>query len=105
MYSVGERALYAVDGACSIDGQAIAPQTMVVLPAGADVQLSADENMRCVLIGGAPLGHRFMWWNFVSSRKERITQAAEAWAAQPNEEFAQVEGESEFIPLPERRPA
>ena len=46
-----------------------------------------------------------MWWNFVSSSKERIAQAADAWATQPNEAFPQVEGESEFIPLPERRPA
>jgi redox-sensitive bicupin YhaK (pirin superfamily) len=99
-----ERALYAVEGACAVDGQAVAPHTMAVLPAGEDVQLSAAENMRCVLIGGTPLGPRFMWWNFVSSRKERIAQAAEAWAAQPNDAFPQVEGESEFIPLPERRP-
>jgi redox-sensitive bicupin YhaK (pirin superfamily) len=77
---------------------------MPVLPAGRDVLLSADAIMRGVLIGGAPLGQRFMWWNFVSSRKERIAQAADAWAAQPNEAFPQVEGESEFIPLPERRP-
>jgi redox-sensitive bicupin YhaK (pirin superfamily) len=100
-----ERALYAVDGACRIGEQTIASHTMAVLPAGEEVQLSADESMRCVLIGGAPLGQRFMWWNFVSSRKERIVQAAEAWAAQPNPFFPQVEGESEFIPLPERRPA
>jgi redox-sensitive bicupin YhaK (pirin superfamily) len=99
-----ERALYAVDGSCTVDGQKVAPQTMAVLPAGKDVQLSADDNMRCVLIGGAPLGQRFVWWNFVSSRKERIAQAADAWAVQPNETFPQVEGESEFIPLPERRP-
>ena len=99
-----ERALYVVDGACAIDGQKVAPQTMAVLAAGEAVQLSANENMRCVLIGGAPLGPRFMWWNFVSSRKERIAQAADQWAAQPNEKFPQVEGESEFIPLPERRP-
>ncbi len=99
-----ERALYAVDGSFTVDGQKIAPQTMAVLPAGQDVQLSADHNTRCVLIGGAPLGQRFMWWNFVSSRKERIAQAADQWAAQPNETFPQVEGESEFIPLPERRP-
>ena len=100
-----ERALYAVDGACALDGQTIAPQTMALLPAGQALQLSAEQTMRCVLIGGAPLGHRFMWWNFVSSSKERIAQAADAWATQPNEAFPQVEGESEFISLPERRPA
>jgi redox-sensitive bicupin YhaK (pirin superfamily) len=100
-----ERALYVIDGACKLDGQTVAPQTMAVLPAGQQVQLSADENMRCVLIGGAPLGQRFVWWNFVSSSKERIVQAADDWAAQPNEVFPQVEGDSEFTPLPQRRPA
>jgi redox-sensitive bicupin YhaK (pirin superfamily) len=99
-----ERALYAIDGACKIDGQTVAPQTMAVLPAGVEVQLSAEQNTRCVVIGGAPLGPRFMWWNFVSSRKERIAQAADEWAMQPNPAFPQVEGENEFIPLPERRP-
>jgi hypothetical protein len=54
-----------------------------------------------VLIGGAPLdgGHRFMWWNFVSSSKERIEQAKADWAAQRT---GQVPGEHEWIPLPTR---
>jgi redox-sensitive bicupin YhaK (pirin superfamily) len=99
-----ERALYVVEGSCTVDGQKVAAHTMAVLPAGQDAQLSAEENLRCVLIGGAPLGQRYMWWNFVSSRKERIAQAADAWAVQPNETFPQVEGESEFIPVPARRP-
>jgi hypothetical protein len=55
-----------------------------------------------LLLGGEPLGHRFIWWNFVSSRKERIEQAAEDWKAG---RFAAVPGETEFIPLPERAPA
>ncbi len=99
-----ERALYAIDGACKLGGETIAPQTMAVLPPGQELPLTAEKNMRCVLIGGAPLGPRFMWWNFVSSRKDCIVQAADNWATQPNETFPQVEGESEFIPLPERRP-
>ena len=78
---------------------------MAVLPEGATVSLSAAQAVRLVLIGGEPLGHRFMWWNFVASRKEAITQATEAWAAQPNETFPQVPGETDFIPLPEPRPA
>jgi len=54
-----------------------------------------------VVIGGAPLdGPRHMWWNFVSSRKERIAQAADDWQAQ---RMGRVAGETEFIPLPERR--
>jgi redox-sensitive bicupin YhaK (pirin superfamily) len=100
-----ERAVYAVDGACMLDATALAPQTMAVLPEGQAVRLTApDQATRCVLIGGQPLGHRFIWWNFVSSRKDRIVQAADDWAAHPNAVFPQVPGESEFIPLPERRP-
>ena len=52
---------------------------------------------RVVLIGGQPLGRRFMVWNFVSSRKERIVQAQDDWRAQ---RFDPVPGETEFIPLP-----
>ncbi len=100
-----ERALYVVEGACTADGQLVSPHTMAALPKDEAVQLSAAENTRCVLIGGTPLGPRFIWWNFVSSRKERIAQAADEWATQPNETFPQVEGETEFILLPERHPA
>ncbi|MES2960675.1 MAG: pirin family protein [Pseudomonadota bacterium] len=99
-----ERALYAVDGGFALDGAAVAAQTMAVLPEGLGVTLSATQAVRVVLIGGEPLGARFMWWNFVASRKEAITEAAQAWAVQPNDRFAQVPGEREFIPLPERRP-
>ena len=54
-----------------------------------------------MLIGGEALGQRHIWWNFVSSNKERIVQAADDWAAG---RFAAVPGETEFIPLPERGP-
>jgi len=100
-----ERALYAVAGDFSLDGEAVATQTMAVLAEAHNVWLTAAQPARLVLIGGEPLGHRFMWWNFVASRKEAITRAADAWAAQPSDSFPQVPGESEFIPLPERRPA
>jgi redox-sensitive bicupin YhaK (pirin superfamily) len=99
-----ERALYGVDAGFEVDGAAVAPNVMAVLPEGATVTLSAANAARLVLIGGKPLGPRFIWWNFVASRKEAITQAAEAWATQPNQSFPQVPGETEFIPLPERRP-
>lgn len=100
-----ERAIYALD-ACLLDETPLTARTMAVLPEGAAVQLSApDRAVRCVLIGGEPLGPRFLWWNFVSSRKQRIVQAADDWAAQPNAAFAQVPGEGEFIPLPEKRPS
>jgi redox-sensitive bicupin YhaK (pirin superfamily) len=70
---------------------------MVVLDAGEQPLLSAPTDVRIALIGGAPLGHRFMAWNFVSSRKQRIEQAKEDWRAQ---RFDPVPGETEFIPLP-----
>ncbi len=101
-----ERAVYAVDAEVDIDGRAAAPQTLAVLDDGADVRVEAPRAAaRVMLVGGEPLGHRFMWWNFVASRKERIVQAADEWAAQPNAAFPRVSGDDEFIPLPERRPA
>jgi redox-sensitive bicupin YhaK (pirin superfamily) len=94
-----------VDQAFRLDGADVPARSLAVLDEGQSVQLSAERAARLVLVGGEPLGHRFMWWNFVSSRKERIAQAAEDWAAQPNAAFAQVPGEHEFIPAPARRPA
>jgi redox-sensitive bicupin YhaK (pirin superfamily) len=96
-----ERAVYGVDEAFELDGEAVPAHEMVVLAAGSEPMISAARGARVVLIGGEPLGPRFMWWNFVSSRKERIEQAAEDWAAG---RMGQVAGETEFIPLPERRP-
>jgi redox-sensitive bicupin YhaK (pirin superfamily) len=96
-----ERAVYVVDGAVRLDGALLQPQTMQVLAAGDEPMLSADGEARVVLVGGDPLGPRHIWWNFVSSRKERIVQAADDWAAG---RFPAVPGETEFIPLPERRP-
>jgi redox-sensitive bicupin YhaK (pirin superfamily) len=96
-----ERALYAVDHDCQLDGQPIAAGVMVVLPASACPSLHAPQGARVVMIGGEPLGHRYLWWNFVSSRKERVLQAGDDWAAQ---RFPAVPGETEFIPLPQKRP-
>jgi hypothetical protein len=97
-----ERAIYVVDGAVTLDGDPVSPQTMRLLAAGDEPMLAADGDARVVLIGGEPLGPRHIWWNFVSSRRARIVQAADDWAAQ---RMGVVPGETEFIPLPERRPA
>jgi redox-sensitive bicupin YhaK (pirin superfamily) len=96
-----ERAVYVVDGAVLLDGEPLAPQTMTVLAAGDEPLLSADGPARVVLIGGDPLGRRTLWWNFASTRRERIEQAAGDWQAG---RFDPVPGESEFIPLPANRP-
>ncbi|WP_298927299.1 pirin family protein [uncultured Ramlibacter sp.] len=95
-----EMALYTVQGAVEIDGQA--PQDrMAVLEPGLPARVTSAGGARFAIVGGAPLGPRHMWWNFVSSRKERIVQAAQDWKAG---RFAAVPGETEFIPLPEKLP-
>ncbi len=96
-----ERAVYVVEGRAQLDGDDILPGRMVVLAADEEPMLSADADARVVMVGGASLGHRHIWWNFVSSRKERIAQAADDWAAQ---RMGVVAGETEFIPLPDKRP-
>ncbi|HEX5755275.1 MAG TPA: pirin family protein [Arenimonas sp.] len=94
-----ERALYLVDGEVELDGQPLPVNTLAVLEAGGTPRLQARTPSRLMLLGGAPLdGPRFIWWNFVSSSRERIEQAKADWQAQ---RFAQVPGESEFIPLPD----
>ncbi|TXH55239.1 MAG: pirin family protein, partial [Burkholderiaceae bacterium] len=95
-----ERAVYSVDAPIELDGSPVPPHTLAVLPAGAQPRLRAPAGARVALVGGAPLGHRFIVWNFVSSRRERILQAQDDWEAQ---RFARVPGETEFIPLPPRR--
>ena len=97
-----ERALYSVDHGIELDGERLAANEMLVLAPGAEPVLAAPRGGRVVVIGGAPLGHRHLVWNFVSSRKERILQAQDDWAAQ---RFERVPGETEFIPLPPRRTA
>jgi redox-sensitive bicupin YhaK (pirin superfamily) len=96
-----ERALYAIDHPFEIDGEKIDEFTMAVVAPGATPKLAAPRGGRVVLVGGEPLGHRFLSWNFVSSRRELIVAAEEDWKAQ---RFAGIPGETEFIPLPERHP-
>lgn len=96
-----EQAVYPVDGDVAVDGARVAATHMALLDAGRTVTVTAAEgDTRVVVIGGTSLGPRFMWWNFVSSRKERIAQAADDWAAQ---RMGQVPGETEFIALPARQ--
>ncbi|MFT3956857.1 MAG: pirin family protein [Piscinibacter sp.] len=98
--AAAERAVYAVDGDIELDGEAVPAGTMAVLATGSEPTLCAAAGARLALIGGAPLGHRHIVWNFVSSRRERIVQAQDDWEAQ---RFPKVPGETEFIPLPPRR--
>jgi len=93
-----ERALYSVTPGLCIDGEAIEEHSLVILKSGETVQVSAEDEARCVVIGGEPVGQRHKWWNLVSSRRDRIEQAQADWQAG---RFAAVPGETEKIPLPE----
>jgi len=103
-----ERAVYVVSGDVLIDGDSLSPKGLppITLPPiqlavldNAEITIITRSASRLVVLGGAPLdAYRFMWWNFVSSRKERIEQAKLDWQAQ---RMGVVPGEVEFIPLPE----
>jgi len=94
-----ERAVLPVSGAIAIGGDPVPAGVLLVLRPGWAVTIEALTPARLMLIGGEPLdGPRHMWWNFVSSSKDRIEQAKADWKAG---RFGQVPGETEFIPLPE----
>jgi len=95
-----ERAAYVLEGAVSCDAERAPRGRMLVFKPGATPVLHALDGARMVLLGGAAMdGPRHIWWNFVSSSKERIERAASAWKAGG---FPKVPGdENEFIPLPE----
>jgi redox-sensitive bicupin YhaK (pirin superfamily) len=94
-----ERAVYAADAPLIVDGIDLQPGQLAVLPRGEPVKIAAPQAARAMLCGGAPLdGERHVWWNFVSSSRERIERAKATWRAQ---QFGAVPGETEFIPLPE----
>ena len=78
-----ERALYLVEGEASLDGRPLEPMTLYVLAPGVAATLRSARGGHVMLCGGAPLdGPRHVWWNFVSSRPERIRQAREDWTAE-----------------------
>lgn len=93
-----ELAVYPVDGDITLNGEPVAQHTMATLAEGQGGVLAAQGAVRLVVIGGEPLdGPRFITWNFVSSRRERILEAGADWSAQ---RMGHVPGETEFIPLP-----
>jgi redox-sensitive bicupin YhaK (pirin superfamily) len=95
-----ERAAYLVSGLIECDGHEHGQGQMLVFGKNAGPKLRAIEPSVLMLLGGEPIGERHMWWNFVSSRKERIEQAKADWKAG---RFKLPPGDSEeFIPLPDR---
>jgi redox-sensitive bicupin YhaK (pirin superfamily) len=93
-----ERAIYSMTEKIIVDGVPVEPHRLAILTPGKSVQVSSKAAAHCVVIGGESVGARHKWWNFVSSRPERIEQAKADWQ---NKRFVEVPLETEFTPLPE----
>lgn len=95
-----ERAVMLVGGEASLDGVALGLYELAVLAPGQAMRLASDRGGRIMLLGGGAIGSsRHVWWNFVSSSRERINQAKDDWR---HGRFAKVPGDAdEFIPIPQ----
>jgi redox-sensitive bicupin YhaK (pirin superfamily) len=100
-----ERGIYIVKGSVEVSGTAYRTGQMLVFSKGVDPIILAKESTTLMLLGGEPLGERFIWWNFVSSRKERIEQAKADW--KEGRIILPPSDNHEYVPLPEdkSRPA
>jgi redox-sensitive bicupin YhaK (pirin superfamily) len=96
-----EEAVYVVEGSVEVGGTRVRPHQMAVLPADGPTVVSSAKGATLAILGGEPLGRRFVWWNFVASERAMIKAAARRWA---DGGFTAVPGDDEFIPLPEDRP-
>ncbi|HYX04137.1 MAG TPA: pirin family protein [Reyranella sp.] len=96
-----ERAVYAAEGAAAIGDRLLGVGDLAVLrPTQAVEIVAGTQGAKLMLLGGAPMdGQRHIWWNFVSSSRERIEKAKADWK---ENRFAKVPGDSEFIPLPDK---
>jgi len=97
-----ERAIYIAEGSVELDGVAFSTGELLICRPGSEIVFRASAPARLMLLGGAPMdGPRHVFWNFVSSTRERIEVAKADWKAG---RFTQVPQETEFIPLPEDPP-
>lgn len=94
-----ERGIYIVKGSLEVSGTAYPAGQLLVFSKGVDPMIVAKEASVLMLLGGEHLGHRHIWWNFVSSRKERIEQAKADWKA--GRIMLPPTDNHEFVPLPE----
>jgi len=94
-----ERAIYVAEGEVEVAGEKFAAPRLLVFRPGDRIAVTAVARARLMFLGGDALeGPRYIWWNFVSWRRERIEEAKEQWKTG---RFRPVPGETEFIPLPE----
>lgn len=97
-FSESETAIMCISGDLEVNSQKIPSDSMIILDTSIATSLNFRKGTRFIVIGGEPFPEpRYMWWNLVSSRKERIRQAAEDWK---NQTMGKVPSETEFIPLP-----
>jgi redox-sensitive bicupin YhaK (pirin superfamily) len=94
-----ERGIYIAKGSVEVSGRTYTAGQMLVFSKGVDPVILAKQTTTLMLLGGEPLGERFIWWNFVSSRKERIEQAKADW--KEGRILLPPTDNLEFIPLPE----
>jgi redox-sensitive bicupin YhaK (pirin superfamily) len=92
-----ERAAYVVEGDVRIGEASYEAGLMAVAQPSRELHLSAAADSHVMIVGGAHMGKRHIWWNFVSTSKDRIEQAKEDWT---EDRFGKIPGETEFIPLP-----
>ena len=94
-----ERAVYVTSGRVNIDGQIIEAGNMAIFASGGDITIVAEEKSTIMLLGGEPIGKRYIYWNFVSSSQDRLEQAKSDWK---NGRMKLPDGDNqEFIPLPD----
>ncbi len=96
-----ERGIYIAKGSVEVSGTMYPAGQLLVFSAGIDPVIQAKEATTLMMLGGEPLGERFIWWNFVSSRKDRIEQAKADWKA--GRILLPPTDNLEFVPLPEDR--
>jgi redox-sensitive bicupin YhaK (pirin superfamily) len=97
-FNEAEIGIFLISGEATINGQELQLDDLILVTDPKKVSISVSAGTRLIVIGGEPFPEsRIIWWNFVSSSKEKIHRAAELWAEQ---KFGQVPGEVEFIPLP-----
>lgn len=95
-----ERAIYVAEGEIEFAGDRFAAPRLLIFRPGDRITVRAVSSARLMFLGGPAMeGPRYIWWNFVSSRRERIEEAKEDWRSG---RFKPVPGETEFIPLPDR---
>ncbi len=96
-----ERAIYTLGGHIEISGVGFPAQQMLILRPGDDITVVAQDDVRLMILGGAVMdGPRYIYWNFVSSSKERLAQAKEDWK---HRRFPIIPSDAEeFVPLPDK---